>query len=134
MLCIPSCTHCFTIYIIIIIIGVEFDSDMVQHSQTALASLSDKHIIDSTNIRIIQGDFFDMNLSEYDVLFYFDKGCKEQGRLKNKIKVELAPNARWLYTWETEQFHELELEGKWFDGVHGGKQQPTISVYRNLQM
>ena len=54
-----------------------------------MASLSDKHIIDSTNIRIIQGDFFDMNLSEYVVLFYFDKGCKEQGRLKNKIKVAL---------------------------------------------
>ena len=112
--------------------GVEYDANLAEHSRTALSALSDKSIVDPDRINIIHGDFFDLDFSEYDVLFYYlDYNKPDQYGLWHKIQQELAPNARLLYGWEKAVFSGLELEGRWSDGLHGTKHlQPTISVYR----
>mmetsp|Transcript_11326 Transcript_11326/g.24155 ORF Transcript_11326/g.24155 Transcript_11326/m.24155 type:complete len:287 (+) Transcript_11326:46-906(+) len=110
--------------------GVEYDGDMIKHSKTALSALSSKSIVDPNRINIIQGDFFDIDFSEFDVLFYFDIGCTDNIGLKKKIEQELAPNARLLIAHEQQPFpfSGLEFEGKW--STYPTSERAVVTMYK----
>jgi len=100
--------------------GIEYEKNLVEISQKAGKSLED--LIDSKRIHLIQGDFFLQSWSDYDVIFYFDRGSSDRERLEGKIAAELRPEGRFLVSFEEAPFERLELDS----------QVPNVSIYRRV--
>jgi len=118
--------------------GVEYDQKLVEQSRMALSSLSaasgSDPVIDASRTNIVHGDYFEMGFSDYDVLFYFGEGgTYDQDKLKQKIRDEMNPAAKLLYTWEKNPFPGLELEGMWTLYPVEKKVIPVVSVYRQFR-
>jgi SAM-dependent methyltransferase len=103
--------------------GIEYDEELVEVSERALAALED--VVDGDRVEIVQGDFFEVSWSDYDVIFYFDLSSFLQERVREKLRAELAPDAALLVGHEQAPFPGLELTGKYPDSRH-----PIVKVYR----
>lgn len=91
-------------------VGIEWDPILVRVSLDAQEALAD--LVDAERIEILQGDFFDIPWSDYDVIFYFDESSMEHERLRAKMKRELAPGARLIVGHEIHPFPGYDLEAE----------------------
>lgn len=103
--------------------GIEYDEELVEVSERALAALAD--VVDGDRVTIVQGDFFEVSWSDYDVIFYFDLSSFLQEGVRDKLRAELAPDAVLLVGHEQAPFPGLELVGRYPDSRH-----PIVKVYR----
>ncbi len=98
--------------------GVEYDGRLVKVTRTAQESLG--RLVDARRLHVVQGDFFELPWSGYDVVFYFDQSSFEQDRLREKIRTELDSDSRLIVAHEQAPFPGLEVEARFTD----------IKVYR----
>jgi SAM-dependent methyltransferase len=77
--------------------GIEYDRELHGIAVRARRRLS--HLIDRRRATLRRGDFFDLDLSRYDVLFYFGKGSFAEDRLGEKIVREMRPDAVLLLSY-----------------------------------
>ncbi|MEE8522575.1 MAG: hypothetical protein V3T72_01485, partial [Thermoanaerobaculia bacterium] len=92
-------------------------------SERALEALKD--IVDSERVEIIQGDFFEVSWSGYDVIFYFDLSSFLQDRVREKLRAELSAEAVLLIGHEQAPFPGLELVR-----TFPATTRPIVKVYR----
>ena len=105
--------------------GIEYDRDLVRLSRRALRALED--VVDAGGVRLVEGDFFAIPWSGYDVVFYFDQSSFAQDRVREKLRRELDPGAVLLVGHEQEPFPGLRLETAFPDLE---TPHPLVKVYR----
>ena len=87
--------------------GIEYDPEMVAVHQRAAQTLDD--LVDAEQVEVIEGDFFLHPWGEYDVVFYFDQSSFHQGKVREKLRREMGPEALLVVGHEQEPFEGFEL-------------------------
>ena len=97
--------------------GIELREDLVERAKTEIKrlNLEDK-------VRIVQGNFFDVNISDADVVtLYLTSSANE--RLRPKLEAELKAGARVIS-------HDFKVPGWKPSAVHNELLGHTIYTYR----
>ncbi len=97
--------------------GIELREDLVERARTEIKrlNLEDK-------VKVIQGNFFDVNISEADVItLYLTSSANE--RLRPKLETELKPGARVVS-------HDFKVPGWKPSAVYDELLGHTIYSYR----
>ncbi len=77
--------------------GIEYDRRLHRIARKARKRLT--HLIDRERAVLRRGDFFEEDLGEYDILFYFGKSSFSEGRLLRKIMREMRSDAVLLLSY-----------------------------------
>lgn len=86
--------------------GIEFDAALIAGSRKALAEL--EGVVDRERLHLIEGDFFTLPWSNYDIIFYYDQSSFEQERVRKKLIAELPAQAVLVVNLEAEPFPGME--------------------------
>lgn len=98
--------------------GIEYDRTLHRIARSARRNLTDH--IEPGRARLLRGDFFKLDFSSYDVLFYFGKGSFSEDRLLEKIRTEIRDDAFFLFSFPPGILPEMTPIG-----IYG-----PVSVYR----
>jgi hypothetical protein len=71
--------------------GIEYDPQMHGIAETALRKLHGT--VPKERVTLLKGDFYKLDWSRYDVLFYFGLGTFDESALLAKMRREMSPEA-----------------------------------------
>ncbi|HKQ96445.1 MAG TPA: class I SAM-dependent methyltransferase [Candidatus Polarisedimenticolia bacterium] len=71
--------------------GIEFDPPMHEIARAARKEL--KATVPKERVTLLKGDFYELDWSKYDVLFYFGSGTFDEPRMLAKLRKEMRPDA-----------------------------------------
>jgi len=93
--------------------GIEFDPILagIGEPENGWIRKSLPDIVDFSRIRILQKDFLEEDLSQYDVIFYYYNSSSDDGqeRLKEKLLREMHPDAKLVVYGSINQDHFSQL-------------------------
>ncbi len=71
--------------------GIEYEPEMHQIAETALRKL--RATVPKERVTLLKGDFYKLDWSRYDVLFYFGLGTFDESGMLAKMRREMRPEA-----------------------------------------
>ena len=91
--------------------GIEFDPELHRIAKRARSRLS--LLVDTRRAELLRGDFFAVDFSGYDLLFYFGSGTFAEDRLYRKIGRELRGDALFLLAYPVGPIEGLVEAGRY---------------------
>lgn len=88
--------------------GIEYNNALVSIANDIIrpALLKDFSLVNNTSI--IQGDFFSLDFSGYDILYFYDGGFADHTALEDKVISEMKDDALFVVNHPKERFRSLK--------------------------